>query len=131
MEVMNAVEQGIKRVADSVAAAGASAVVDFRLIFRPTVNDENEAEFAASICTDLVGADNVQRNPHLIMASEDFSFMLDKVPGCYINIGNGRAEDSCEVHNPGYDFNDDALPLGASFFAHLVETRLGKSTDAH
>jgi hippurate hydrolase len=58
------------------------------------------------------------------MASEDFSLMLERVPGCYLNIGNGEGEGGCEVHNPGYDFNDAALPLGAAFFARLVETRL-------
>ena len=58
------------------------------------------------------------------MASEDFSYMLEKVPGAFINIGNGGGEGGCEVHNPSYDFNDAALPLGAAFFARLVETRL-------
>ncbi|MGI9331549.1 MAG: M20 aminoacylase family protein [Gammaproteobacteria bacterium] len=130
MDVMASVERGIKRIAGGMAtAAGARASVDFRLIFRPTTNDDTEAEFAASICADLVGGANVERDPPLIMASEDFSFMLEKVPGCYINIGNGGAESGCEVHNPGYDFNDDALPLGASFFAHLVETRLARRHD--
>jgi hippurate hydrolase len=50
--------------------------------------------------------------------------MLERVPGCYINIGNGVGKSGCEVHNPGYDFNDAALPLGAAFFARLVEARL-------
>jgi hippurate hydrolase len=58
------------------------------------------------------------------MASEDFSFMLEKVPGCYLNIGNGAGEVACEVHNPAYDFNDRALPLGAAFFVRAVETKL-------
>ena len=126
-ELMALIETSMKRVAKGVAEAfGATAEVDFRFLFAPTVNDVREAEFAAGICTELVGADKVERNPALIMASEDFSFMLEKVPGCYVNIGNGAAEGSCEVHNPGYDFNDAALPLGASFFARLVETRLPK-----
>ena len=56
------------------------------------------------------------------MASEDFSFMLERCPGAYIQIGNGDGAGGCEVHNPGYDFNDAALPLGASLFARLVET---------
>jgi hippurate hydrolase len=60
------------------------------------------------------------------MASEDFSYMLDACPGAYINIGNGDGEGACEVHNPGYDFNDDALALGASYYARLVERRLAK-----
>jgi hippurate hydrolase len=122
---MRLVEAAMRRVARGTAEAfGATAEVDFRELFAPTVNDAAEAEFAARICTELVGAGNVERQPPLIMASEDFSFMLERVPGCYINIGNGAGEGSCEVHNPAYDFNDAALPLGAAFYARLVETRL-------
>ena len=124
-DVMRLVESAMRRVATHTAAAfGATADVDFRELFAPTVNDATEAEFAARICTELVGADHVERQPPLIMASEDFSFMLERVPGCYLNIGNGAGEGGCEVHNPGYDFNDAALPLGAAFYARLVETRL-------
>jgi amidohydrolase len=124
-DVMALVETSMRRIAKGVAEAfGATAEVDFRFLFAPTVNDAREAEFAAGICAALVGEQNVERNPPLSMASEDFSFMLEKVPGCYINIGNGEGEGGCEVHNPGYDFNDAALPLGASFFARLVEARL-------
>jgi hippurate hydrolase len=124
-EVMAMVEARMKRVAASTAEAfGASAEVDFRNLFSPTVNNPAEAEYAARICTELVGAVNVNRNPALVMASEDFSYMLERVPGCYINIGNGSAEGGCEVHNPAYDFNDAALPLGVAFFVRLVESRL-------
>ena len=124
-EVMQLVERNMKRVAENTAAAfGATAEVDFRLLFSPTVNNPAEAEFAARICGELVGQDKVERNPPLIMASEDFSFMLEQVPGCYLNIGNGLAEGGCEVHNPAYDFNDRALPLGAAFFARAVEAKL-------
>ncbi len=126
-ELMALIETSMRRIAKGVAEAfGATAEVDFRFLFAPTVNDAREAEFAAAICTELAGAQNVDRNPPLIMASEDFSYMLEKVPGCYVNIGNGEGEGGCEVHNPGYDFNDAALPLGASFFARLVEARLAK-----
>jgi len=125
IDVMDMVEQRMRDIATGVATGfGATAKVDFRPIFRPTINDPTEAEYAARICTDLVGGEAVLRNPPLIMASEDFSFMLEKVPGCYINIGNGGGGEICEVHNPSYDFNDAALPLGASFFARLVEDRL-------
>ena len=127
-DVMALIEASMRRIAKGVAEAfGATAEVDFRFLFAPTVNDAREAEFAAGICAGLVGAQNVERNPALIMGSEDFSFMLEKVPGCYINIGNGVGEGGCEVHNPAYDFNDAALPLGASFFARLVEARLAKA----
>jgi hippurate hydrolase len=124
-EVMAKLEASMKRIAKGTAeAAGATAEVDFRVLFAPTVNNPAEADFAAKICNELVGEQNVDRNPDLVMGSEDFSYMLERVPGCYINIGNGPGEGGCEVHNPGYDFNDDALPLGAAFFSRLVETRL-------
>jgi amidohydrolase len=123
--VMERIEASLRRIAKGVAEGlGASAEVALDWKFAPTVNDPKEAEFAAGVCAGLVGAGKVQRDPPLIMASEDFSFMLEKVPGCYLNIGNDSGETSCEVHNPGYDFNDAALPLGAAFFARLVETRL-------
>jgi amidohydrolase len=124
-DVMALIEAAMRRVVQGTAQAlGAQAEVDFRALFAPTINNPDEAEYAAKICTELVGADNVERDPPLVMASEDFSCMLERVPGCYINIGNGGADGSCEVHNPAYDFNDDALPLGAAFFARLVERRL-------
>jgi amidohydrolase len=124
-EVMGLVETAMRRVATGTAEAyGATAKLDFRENMAPTVNDAAQAEFAAGICSALVGADNVDRQPPLNMASEDFSFMLERVPGCYINIGNGMGEGGCEVHHPGYDFNDAALPLGAAFFVRAVETKL-------
>lgn len=127
VEVMELVERALERIVKGVAESyGARARLDFRPIFRPTVNAPAEAELAASVCAEVAGAENVERNPPLIMASEDFSFMLERVPGCYVNLGNGDGEGGCEVHNPGYDFNDEALPLGASFFARLVETRLAR-----
>lgn len=126
-EVMAQVENAMRRVVKGTAEAyGATAELDFRVTFAPTVNDAKEAEFAAAVCAEVAGDANVNRNPNLISASEDFSFMLEKVPGCYFNIGNGAGEGACEVHNPAYDFNDGALSLGASVFARIVETRLAK-----
>jgi len=126
-DVMTLVEERMEKIARGVAEGfGATAECDFRLIFAPTTNNHEEAEYAAEICNRVVGPENVERNPPLIMASEDFSFMLEQVPGCYINVGNGEGDGVCEVHNPGYDFNDQALPLGASFFARLIEDRLAK-----
>jgi amidohydrolase len=126
-EVMELIGRNLARIASGVAGGfGASAKTDFRLVFAPLINDLEQAEFAASVCAELVGAENVRRDPALIMASEDFSFMLKEVPGCYVNIGNGEGEGACEVHNPSYDFNDKALAYGASFFARLVERRLAK-----
>ncbi len=124
--VMQLIADRLRDIAQGVARAmGASASVDFRLEFAALVNDASEAEFAAAVCTELVGADRVERNPPLIMGSEDFSFMLERVPGCFINIGNGDTPGGCELHNPGYDFNDEALPLGAAFFVRVVERKLG------
>lgn len=124
-DVMDLVGRNLARIAEGVAAGfGATAKTDYRPIFAPLVNDAQEAEFAASICAEIVGAENVKRDPALNMASEDFSFMLNEVPGCYINVGNGEGEGACEVHNPSYDFNDAALPYGAGFFVRLVERRL-------
>ena len=124
-EVLGLIEDNLRRIAKGTAEAfGATVEVDFRVIFAPTVNDLHEAEFVAGVCVEVVGEENLNRNPNLIVASEDFSFMLEKVPGCYFNIGNGAGEGACEVHNPSYDFNDDALTLGASVFARIVETRL-------
>lgn len=123
-ETMALIETGMERIATGTAAAyGAQAVLDFRMIFPPLINDEEETRFAADVAASLVGEDRVNRNGRLIMASEDFSYMLNECPGAYITIGNGDGEGGCEVHNPGYDFNDEILALGASFFARLVETR--------
>jgi len=123
--VMERIEAAFRRIAAGVAEGfGARAEVELEWKFAPTINDAKQAEFAAGVCAGLVGAERVQRDPPLIMASEDFSFMLEQVPGCYLNIGNDSGETSCEVHNPGYDFNDAALPFGAALFARLVETRL-------
>jgi hippurate hydrolase len=126
-EVMALIGRNMARVAEGVAAGfGATAKTDYRPIFAPLVNDPQEADYAAAICGDIVGADKVRRDPPLIMASEDFAFMLNEVRGCYLNIGNGDGEGACEVHNPSYDFNDRALPYGASFYARLVEKRLAR-----
>ena len=73
---------------------------------------------------DVVGAENVYRDKPPKMASEDFAFMLNEKPGAYVWLGNGPGEGGCLLHNPSYDFNDDALPVGASYWARLVETRL-------
>jgi len=123
---MKMIGERMSRTAEGIAQGmGATARLDFRVNFVPTVNDPAQAEFAASVCAELVGAAQVDRDPPLIMASEDFSFMLEKVPGCYLNIGNGDGESGCEVHNPAYDFNDAAIPLGVAFFVRAVERKLG------
>ncbi len=124
-ETLKLIETNMARIASGVAAGfGATAATDFRVMFAPLVNDATEAEFIADRAAEIVGAENVNRAGNLVMASEDFSFMLEKRPGAYIQIGNGDGEGACEVHNPSYDFNDKILPLGATLFVGLVEKKL-------
>ena len=124
-ETMDLVETNMKRIVAGVAAAfGATAHVDFRRLFAPLVNDAAEAMVFADVAAELVGEANVERERDLIMASEDFSFMLEARPGAYINIGNGDTAGSVPVHNPGYDFNDAILPMGAAALAGLVEKKM-------
>jgi hippurate hydrolase len=122
---MDLVAENMKRIASGVAAAfGATASVDFRKLFAPLVNDaEQTAEFA-DVAAGIVGNENVDRERDLIMASEDFSFMLEARPGAYINIGNGDTVGSTPVHNPGYNFNDEILPIGSAALAGIVEKKL-------
>src|SRR4051812_11192805 len=124
-ETMTLVEENMKRIAAGVAAAfGASAHVDFRRLFAPLVNDAHATAEFADVAAALVGDENVERERSLIMASEDFSFMLEQRPGAYINIGNGDTVGSTAVHNPNYNFNDEILPLGAAALAGIVEKKL-------
>src|SRR6185437_15481466 len=100
--------------------------------FRPAVRDLVErriaeiargiaAAFAADVAAEICGADAVSRSCPPVMGAEDFSFMLNARPGAMLWLGNGPGEGGCLLHNPHYDFNDDALPIGASFFARLAE----------
>jgi amidohydrolase len=124
-ETMNLIEQGMTRVAANVAAAfGAAASVDFRLIFAPLVNAPEPTRDIADAAAELVGDAEVDRDKAPAAASEDFSFMLEQVPGAYINLGNG--EQSAPVHNPAYNFNDAAIPYGSGLFARLVERKLAR-----
>ena len=126
-ETMGLVESRMRQIAEGVAAGfGATAELDFRYLFPPLVNHADETQFIADCAAELVGENNVNRQAGLVMASEDFSYMLERVPGAYIQIGNGDGEGGCEVHNPGYDFNDAALPYGAALFVRLVERRLAR-----
>ena len=121
-EVLDIIETNMRRIATSIAEGfGAKVEIDFRVIFAPLVNATDETVFAADVAAEIAGETNVNRERDLIMASEDFAFMLEKVPGAYIHVGNG---DSANLHNPAYDFNDKALPFAAAMYATLVERRL-------
>jgi len=127
-EVMSLAGRRLAEIAQRIAEGfGARAKTDFRVLFPPLLNDAREAEFAAAVCAELAGEARVVRDPPLLMASEDFAWMLREVPGCYLNIGNGDGEGACEVHNPRYDFDDRALAWGASFYVRLVERRLARA----
>ena len=128
-EIMTLLETNLKRVAKGVAEGlGATAEVDFRVVFPPLINNVEQIQFAGDVAASLVGEENVNRSADRITASEDFSYMSNEVPGGYVTIGQGTGEDgwACEVHNPHYDFNDEIIPIGSSYFAKLVETRLGQ-----
>ena len=89
-----------------------------------TFNTEAETAIALKAASAVVGEDCVDQQPTPSMGSEDFAFMLQEKPGCYIWIGNGSSENSCLLHNPHYDFNDDILPVGAAYWVKLVEMKL-------
>ncbi len=122
-DTMELIESSMRRIAENVAAGfGAKAELDFRFLFAPLVNDAKATEEVADAAAELVGDSQVNRTAPPVSASEDFSFMLEKVRGAYINLGNGV--DSIPVHNPAYNFNDEAIPLGSALYARLVEREL-------
>ncbi|NOR70157.1 MAG: M20/M25/M40 family metallo-hydrolase, partial [Methylomarinum sp.] len=86
-----------------------------------TSNSETETAIAIEVAQALVGIDNVDLSPQPSMGSEDFSFMLQEKPGCYVWLGNGSSDGDCLLHNPHYNFNDDILTVGASYWVKLVE----------
>lgn len=123
--VRDAIEVQMKRIAEGIAAAhGASVAFRYERRYPPTINHEAPTEIAAAVASDVVGAANVDRNPTPTMGAEDFAFMLEQKPGCYIFIGNGDSDGGRVLHSPHYDFNDEVLPIGASYWARLVETVL-------
>ncbi|WP_027158948.1 M20 aminoacylase family protein [Methylobacter luteus] len=91
-----------------------------------TFNTEEETRMALNAAIAIVGEDCINRQPTPSMGSEDFAFMLQEKPGCYLWLGNGSSENGCLLHNPHYDFNDAILPIGAAYWVKLVETALPK-----
>jgi hippurate hydrolase len=125
-EVMETIEANMRRLATSLAAGfGATAELDFRVIFAPMVNDEAEAIAYGDAAAELVGEAAVRRDGPPGMGSEDFSFMMEQVPGAHINLGNG---DTAALHNHLYDFNDEAIPYGVALYGAIVEKKLPKGS---
>ncbi len=118
-------EKRIHELVDGIARAmGGSAQIEYKRGYPSTVNTEREAMFAARVGERVFGRDNVFTDAEPTMGGEDFSYMLQACPGAYVFLGQGGGPNSCFLHNPGYDFNDDVIPLGAGFLAALVEESL-------
>ena len=99
--------------------------IDYFAVFLEKINTEEETLAATAAAVKVVGAENVITTHPPTMGSEDFAWMLQDHPGCYIRVGNGEGLDGgCVVHNPHYDFNDAAAVYGASYWATLVEQEL-------
>ena len=132
IEVLDMIEQRMREVAQHTAAAfGAQCEFEFVRNYPPTINAAHEADFARGVMASIVGASNVgEQEP--TMGAEDFSYMLQAKPGCYSFIANGdgahremgHGGGPCMLHNPSYDFNDELIPLGATYWARLAEAWL-------
>jgi amidohydrolase len=126
-EVQAAIEAGIRRIVAGIDAAyGTSSTVRYERRYPPTINHERETVIAGEVIAKVVGAANLLTDLQPTMGAEDFAFMLQAKPGCYVWIGNGPGEGGCILHNPRYDFNDEILPIGASYWATLAEHILAK-----
>ncbi|MCP5086593.1 MAG: amidohydrolase [Rhodobacteraceae bacterium] len=118
-EVRDLAEDHIKRIAQNTAAAfGATAEVNYERNYPVMVNADAETDFAVQVAKSIAGDQNVQENISPVMGGEDFAFMLNARPGSYILCGNG---DTAMVHHPEYNFNDEAIPAGCSYWAGLIE----------
>jgi amidohydrolase len=134
LEVLDLIEKRMKQVAEHVCAAhDAQCEFEFIRNYPPTINSKAEADFAAGVMASIVGAENVLAQEPT-MGAEDFSFMLQAKPGAYCFIANGDGDHRemghgggpCVLHNPSYDFNDDLIPLGATYWVRLAEEFLAK-----
>ncbi|MDB5953565.1 M20 aminoacylase family protein [Ramlibacter sp.] len=129
------IEAALRRIAEGIAAAhGCRCEVAFRRASPPVVNHEREARFAASVMREIVGEQQVDDHYPAVMAAEDFAHMLRVKPGCYAFIGNGdgghrlpeHGPGPCIIHNTSFDFNDEIIPIGASYFVRLAQKWLAQ-----
>jgi amidohydrolase len=125
-DTMTQIETNMRRMVEAVATGfGATATLDFRMIFAPMVAADDEALFMGDVAAELVGEEKIRRDAPAGMGSEDFSFMMEKVPGAHIGIGNGP---SAALHNHLYNFNDEAIPFGVALWAKIAERKMPKGT---
>ena len=121
-KIQKQLEDQMHQITKSICEAyGATYEFEFEHRYPATINSEEEADIAGKVAQDVVGEDRVNLSPTPGMGSEDFAYMLQEKPGSYIWIGNGDGEGSCMVHNPGYDFNDEILPIGATYWVKMAE----------
>ncbi len=126
-ETQKEIPSSMLRVAEGVCAAyGGTCELNYMSGYPATINSVAETEISAKAVVDLLGEENIIRNPTPSMGAEDFSYMLEARPGCYVwlGIGPGKGEGGCMLHSSRYDFNDDVLPIGASYWVKLVENEL-------
>jgi amidohydrolase len=134
-ETLDLIESRLRKIAESTADAyDCSVDISFLRNYPPTVNSSAEARFAAEVMRELVGDDCVDANVEPTMGAEDFSFMLLEKPGCYAFLGNGdgghreagHGAGPCMLHNASYDFNDQLLPVGSSYWVQLATKFLAR-----
>ncbi len=125
LPVQDKIEASLREIVRATAAMhGATAEVEYERRYPSLHNDAERIAVCADVARGIVGADNVNVDHEPGMGSDDFSFMSNRVPGGYVWIGSGPSEAGRFLHNPRYDFNDEILPIGASYWARLVETEL-------
>ena len=118
-EMRDLAEQRLKEICAGVAATyGGTAEVTYHRGYPVMVNSDEQTDFAADVARSVSGS--CDQAP-LVMGGEDFAFMLEERPGAYILVGNG---DTAAVHHPEYNFNDEAIPAGCSWWAEIVEQRM-------
>jgi hippurate hydrolase len=132
-EVRDLLEQRIRAlVAAQAESFGVQAELDYRRNYPVLVNTVAETDFARAVGVELLGPDLVTLHGPAVSGSEDFAYMLEQRPGCYLLIGNGAGDSAgaCMVHNPGYNFNDDNVAVGAAYWACLAERFLHEEQPA-
>lgn len=130
--VRRATEQRIKALASAHAESfNVRAEIDWRPGYAVLVNSPDQTQFAIDVARRHFGDDRVNPNGAMLTGSEDFAFMLERVPGCYLFVGNGTGSEpgACMVHNPAYDFNDDNIAIGAAYWVALAQDFLSASLD--